>query len=94
MADAYVTVDSIARGVTTDSLGQFRIAVSLFEPGKPGRMRATLVRIRRIGFLELKFHLPTHLGYMVEAGLASQALHADHVSTLRIKTPGFCARAT
>jgi hypothetical protein len=94
MPEVYVSVDSLTRGATTDSLGLFRIVVTRFEPGKPGQMPATLVRIRRIGFAELEFHLAAGLGYVVEARLASQALHADHVSTLRIKTPGFCARAT
>jgi len=94
MPGVYVSIDSFARPAMTDSLGLFRIVVTRFEPGQPGQMPETLVRIRRIGFVELKFHLEAGLGYVIEARLALQALHADHVSTLRIKTPGFCARAT
>jgi hypothetical protein len=44
--------------------------------------------------LELKFHLPSNLGYVVEATLAPMQPHVDQISTLRIKAPGFCARAT
>ena len=39
-------------------------------------------------------YLPPNLGYAVEAGLAPTAFHVDGVSTLRIKIPGFCERAT
>lgn len=94
MAGAYVTIDSIAGGVSTDSLGRFRITVLPDAADQSVVMRSTVVRIRRIGMLELRVYLPANLGYAVEASLAPTALHADHVSTLRIKTPGFCVRAT
>ena len=94
LAQAYITVDSIPRGASTDSVGVFRIPVTTFSPGVPARMRPVVVRVRYIGMHELKFDLPSNLGYVVEASLASTEFHVDHVTTLRIKTPGFCARAT
>ena len=94
LADAYVTVDSASRGVSTDSLGHFRLVISPLAPDSPTFTRATTLRIRRIGTLELRIYLPPNLGYAVEASLASMERHVDHVSALRIKTPGFCERAT
>lgn len=94
LAGAYVTADSMARGVSTDSLGQFSITVLPDAADQPVLMRSAVVRIRRIGMLELSVYLPANLGYAVEASLASTELHVDHISTLRIKAPGFCARAT
>ena len=94
LAQAYVTVDSIPHGASTDSLGVFRILVTTFAPGVPGRMRPVVVRVRYVGMHELEFDLPGDLGYVVEASLAPTALHVDHIATLRIKTPGSCARAT
>jgi hypothetical protein len=93
LADAYVTADSASRGVSTDSLGHFRLVISPLVPNSPTLTRATTLRIRRIGTLELRVYLPPNLGYAVEASLASMEQHVDHVSALRIKTPGFCERA-
>lgn len=94
LVQAYVTIDSVSDGVSTDSLGFFRVPVTTFEPGVPGRMRPVVVRVRYLGTYELKFYLPSNFGYVVEATLAPTELHVDHISTLRIKDPGFCARAT
>jgi hypothetical protein len=94
LAQAYITVDSIVRGASTDRLGVFRIPVTTFAPGVPGRMRPVVVRVRYIGMHELKFDLPSNFGYVVEASLASSEFHVDHITTVRIKTPGFCSHAT
>jgi hypothetical protein len=94
LPQADVTLDSATRGVSTDTLGMFRIPVTPFTPGVPMLMRPVSVRIRYIGMLELKFFLPEGLVYVVEATLAPMELHVDHISTMRIKKPGFCERAT
>jgi hypothetical protein len=94
LPNAYVTVDSIGRAASTDTLGVFRIPVTTFVPGVPGRMRPVVVRVRYLGMLDLKFDLPSHFGYVIEASLGSLAFHADHITTLRIKSPGFCVGAT
>jgi hypothetical protein len=93
LADAYVTVDSASRGVSTDSLGHFRLVISPLVPNSPTLTRATTLQVRAIGTLELRVYLPPNLGYAVEASLASMERHVDHVSALRIKTPGFCEPA-
>ena len=94
LAQAYITVDSIPRAVSTDSLGVFRVPVASFAPGAPGRMRAVAVRVRYLGMLELQFSLPSNFGYVIEATLAPMQMHIGHMSTLRIKDPSLCARAT
>ena len=94
LTDAYVTGDSASRGVSTDTLGHFRLVISPLVPNSPALTRETTLRIRRIGALELRVYLPPNLGYAVEVSLASMERHVDHVSTVRIKTPGFCERAT
>jgi hypothetical protein len=94
LADAHVTVDSASgRGASTDSLGHFRLVISPLVSDSPTLTRAATLRIRRIGALELRVYLPPNLGYAVEASLAPVERHVDHVSGLRIKTPGFCERA-
>jgi hypothetical protein len=94
LEQAYVTLDSATRGVSTDTLGHFRLVITPFVPNTPMRTRATTLRIRRVGAPELRIYLSPNLGYIVEASLASLGFHTDHVSTVRIKTPGFCERAT
>ena len=94
LANVYVTVDSIGRGVRTDSLGQFRFKISPADPNALSLTRAITLRVRYLGMLELRFYLPAGLGYTVEASLGLTALHESSISTLRIKTPGFCERAT
>lgn len=93
MAQAYVTLDSSSRGVMTDSLGRFRVVLPHDErsllPTRP-----TFLRIRRIGAMEIRVLLPADLGYAVEVQLPSGGFHVDHLATLRIKSPGFCAHAT
>jgi len=90
MRDAFVTLDTATRGVGTDSLGYFRVAV----PASPALTQPTTLRIRRIGAFELTIFLPRNIAYVVEAHLAPQAFHLDATSTLRLRTPGSCVRAT
>ena len=90
LTDAYVTIDSVRRGVSTDSLGQFRFMLHSPKDAQPAGTRPTFVRIRRIGMTELGFYLPTDVGYAVEASIMTNAFHMDHFSTVRIKSPGFC----
>ena len=94
LANVYVAVDSISRAVSTDSLGQFRFRIAPPDPNALSLTRAITLRIRQLGMLELRFYLPPNLGYVLEASLGMTALHVDGISTLRIKTPGFCERAT
>jgi hypothetical protein len=94
LAGVYVAIDSTSRAVSTDSLGQFRFNISPVDSNALSFTRAITVRIRRIGMLELRFHLHENLGYAVEASLGPHVFHVDGISTLRIKTPGFCERAT
>jgi hypothetical protein len=44
--------------------------------------------------MEVRVYLPSHFGYVVEVQLAAGGFHVDHLTTIRIKSPGFCARAT
>ena len=92
IAEAYVTLDSSARGVVTDSLGRFHIPL----PRTTGSIltRPTFLRVRRIGAMEIRVLLPSDFGYVVEVLLPAGGLHVDHVVTLRIKSPGFCDHAT
>ena len=94
MANVYVAIDSSSHAVATDTLGQFRFKISPVDSNALSLTRAITLRVRQIGMLELRFYLPPNLGYAVEASLGVQAFHIDGTSTLRIKTPGFCTRAT
>ena len=92
VAEAYVTLDSSSHAVMTDSLGRFRFVLPHDEKS-PLPTRATFLRIRRLGAMEIRVLLPADLGYAVEVQLPSGGFHVDHLATLRIKSPGFCARA-
>jgi hypothetical protein len=92
-AQVAVQLDSSSRGAMTDSLGRFRLVLP-HDGSAPLPTRPTLLRIRRIGATEVGVLLPAGLGYAVEVQLPSGGLHADHVATVRIKSPGFCAPAT
>ena len=93
VAQAFVSLDSSSRGIMTDSLGRFRLKLPHGEksllPTQP-----TFLRILRIGAMEIRVLLPTGMGYVVEVQLPSRGFHVDHLATLRIKSPGFCAHAT
>jgi len=93
MAETFVSLDSSSRGVLTDSLGYFRVALPR-DTGALALTRPTFLRIRRVGARELRVLLPPALGYAVEVQLWSGGFHVDHMATLRIKSPGFCARAS
>ena len=93
VAQAYVTLDSSSRGVMTDSLGRFRFVLPHDEKA-PLPTHSTFLRIRRIGAMEIRVLLPAGLGYAVEVQLPEGGFHVDHLATLRIKSPGFCAHAT
>ena len=91
LANVYVAVDtSTSRAVATDSLGRFRFIISPSDSTALSLTRATTLRVRQIGMLELRVYLPPHLGYAVEASLGSEALHVSSVSASRIKVPAFC----
>lgn len=94
LTEVYVNLDSAGRGVSTDSLGRFRLVITPFVAGMPMSTRPTTLWIRRIGFMQLRVFLPPNLGYAVDVSLAPRQLHVDHVNTIRIKDPGFCDRAT
>ncbi len=47
-----------------------------------------------IGAMEIRVLLPAGLGYAVEVQLPEGGFHVDHLATLRIKSPGFCAPST
>ena len=93
VAHAYVTLDSSSHGVMTDSLGRFRLILPHGE-NSPLPTQPTFLRLRRIGAMEIRVLLPADLGYVVEVQLPSGGLHVDHLATLRLKSPGFCAHAT
>ena len=93
LPQAYITIDSIMPGVSTDAAGHFRLNISA-PPEARSLTRATTIRIRYVGMREQRVYLPANLGYVIEATLSPMSLHADHISTLRIKDPGFCGRAT
>ena len=82
-----------ARGVSTDSLGRFRLSLPPAN-GSTVRTRPTYLRVRRVGAKEVRVFLPSDFGYVVEVQLASAGFHVDHLATVRIKSPGFCAHAT
>ena len=92
LVGAMVDVDSGGRAVMTDSLGHFRLRLPSDTTGLPSR--GTTLRIRRIGFFELRFYLPPGLGYTIDASLAARGNHTDHLNIVRLKDFGFCARAT
>lgn len=93
MAQAFVSLDSSSRGIMTDSLGRFRLMLPHDEKS-PLPAQPTFLRIRRLGAMEIRVFLPAGLGYVVEVQLPSRGRHVDHLATLRIKSPGFCAHAT
>lgn len=90
--DVYVSLDSAPGGITTDSLGRFRFALTPFSQTEPTLTRATTLRIRRVGSMELAVILRPGLAYVIEAVLAPQQLHIDGISAVRVKHPGFCER--
>jgi len=92
IAEAFVTLDSAASGVTTDSLGLFRIALP--RDSSSILTRPTFLRIRRIGSMEVRVLLPSDFGYVVEVLLAAGGFHRDHLETIRVKSPGFCGHAS
>jgi hypothetical protein len=93
VAQAYVSLDSSSRGLMSDSLGHFRLILP-HDESAPIPTRPAFLRIRRIGHMDVAVLLPAGLGYAVEVQLPSGGFHVDHVATLRIKSPGFCAPAT
>ena len=92
VAEAYVTLDSSARGVLTDSLGHFRLPLP--RNNESVLTRPTFLRIRRVGAMEIRVLLPSDFGYVVEVLMPTGGFHVDHLATLRIKSPGFCEHAT
>jgi hypothetical protein len=74
----------------TDSLGRFRVLLPHDEQSTI-LTRPTFLRIRRIGAMEIRVLLPADVGYAVEVQLPAGGLHVDHLATVRIKSPGFCA---
>jgi hypothetical protein len=90
VAQAYVSLDSSSHGAMTDSLGRFRLVLPHDEES-PLPTRPTFLRIRRIGAMEIRVLLPADLGYAVQVQLPAGGFHVDHLATLRIKSPGFCA---
>src|SRR5689334_22044389 len=93
IAEVYVTLDSASRGVMTDSLGRFRLALPHAE-GSTILTRPAFLRIRHVGANEIRVLLPSDFGYVVEIQLPAGGFHVDHLATLRIKSPGFCEHAT
>jgi hypothetical protein len=92
VAQAFVTLDSSSRGELTDSLGRFRLSLPP-AAGSTVLTRPTYLHIQRVGATEVRVFLPSAFGYVVEVQLAAGGLHVDHLTTVRIKSPGFCARA-
>jgi len=90
--DVYVTVDSLPRGVNTDSLGRFRFAVRANILVAPSLTPLTLLRIRRIGSMDVAISLRPSLAYVIEVTLAPMYMHVDHISEVRLKDPGSCER--
>lgn len=88
--EAYVTLDSASRGVMTDSLGRFRLPLPHPE-GSTILTRPAFLRVRRVGTSEIRVLLPSDFGYVVEVWLPAGGLHVDHLTTLHIKSAGFCA---
>lgn len=93
MAQAFVSLDSSSSGITTDSLGRFRLMLPHGDKA-PLPTQPTFLRIRRLGAMEIRVLLPAGMGYVVEVQLPSGGFHVDHLATLRIKSPAFCAHAT
>ena len=91
--DVYVTVDSLPRGVSTDSLGQFRFVVRPNMLVTPSLTPLTLLRIRRIGSMDVAVSLRPSLAYVIEVTLAPMYMHVDHISEVRLKDPGACERS-
>lgn len=93
VAQAFVSLDSSSSGITTDSLGRFRLMLPHGDKA-PLPTQPTFLRIRRLGAMEIRVLLPAGMGYVVEVQLPSGGFHVDHLATLRIKSPAFCAHAT
>ena len=93
VAQAFVTLDSSSRGIMTDSLGRFRLILPHDEKS-PLSTQPAFLRIRRLGAMEIRVLLPAGMGYVVEVQLPSGGYHVDHLATIRIKSPAFCAHAT
>ena len=91
---AYVVDDSLGGGVSTDSLGRFRLVSTKLPAGASQLMRSPRLRVRQLGRLGIGVYLPADLGYVVEIRLAQSYWHKDHITTVRIKDPGFCEPAS
>ncbi len=92
MPGAAVVVAHPPLTVRTDSLGRFRIPLRPMVGGIADTAKVDL-RVARVGYSGFDFRLFLAPSYVLEIVLAPIGFHADHISTLRIKDPGYCRRA-